>query len=469
MANIGYIQVVRHCNHFCGFCSNPTTPYTHTFESMKVLVDDLVRRNFFGVILTGGEPSLHPELPRICRYATDQGLHVRMITNGWRLSDEGFARDMAQAGLKLTHVSVYSVRPDVEERLRGTAGTLEKAFAAVENAHRFGIEVNINCVINKLNSDHLDENIRHWMTHHPHIRHFVWNNLDPSMGRAEVNQTQFTPRLADFELSLHRAMKLLHKSGRTFRVEKVPLCYMSEFPWASTETRKIVKGEERIVHFLDAKQTVRQTDWEHLYSSVCSTCTVRTICGGLFDRGNGYDPAELYPLFVSRDAIVEKIIRDPNDPSYEFRSLAEWRADFEKRIVESAAMREQKARSPEQDGPPPEMRPADAPAVGKITEQGLRLFEAKRRSEAKKAEQVGVSLERLDIQVPKEPAPATSPSAGTTTRLKGNAHPETTASNGVVHAATTAATERASTDADETDDADAEGGSSQPESADLVT
>src|SRR5688572_10261555 len=23
LANIGYIQVVRHCNHFCGFCSNP--------------------------------------------------------------------------------------------------------------------------------------------------------------------------------------------------------------------------------------------------------------------------------------------------------------------------------------------------------------------------------------------------------------------------------------------------------------
>ena len=40
-------------------------------------------------------------------------------------------------------------------------------------AHRHGVEVNVNCVINKLNADHLDENIRHWMAHHPHIRHFV--------------------------------------------------------------------------------------------------------------------------------------------------------------------------------------------------------------------------------------------------------------------------------------------------------
>ena len=377
---------------------------------MKVLVDDFVKRGYFGIILTGGEPSLHPELPAICRYATDQGLHVRMITNGWRMADESFAKDMAHAGLRLVHVSVYSVRPHIEERLRGTAGTLERAYAAVENAHKHGIEVNINCVINKLNADHLHANIRHWVVHHPHIRHFIWNNLDPSMGRAEVNQAQFTPRLADFKRSLFLALALLYRTGRTFRVEKVPLCYMPEFAWASTETRKIVKGEERIVHFLDAKQTVRQTDWEHIYSPVCSQCSVRQICGGLFDRGNAYDPAELYPLSISRDKVVAKIIFDPGDPSFhKFATLAEWKEDFAKRVAESAALREKK-KQVGGDTPPPEMRPADAPPVGFVSEQGLRLFESKRRSEARKAEQAGVSLEKVDIQLPD--APPTAPVPG---------------------------------------------------------
>lgn len=406
MANIGYIQVVRHCNHFCGFCSNPTTPYVHTFETMKVLVDDLKKRGYFGVILTGGEPSLHPELPRIARYAADEGLHVRMITNGWRLADEGFAKEMAEAGLKLVHVSVYSVRPDVEAKLRGLPNTLEKAFAAVDNAHKHGIEVNINCVINKLNADHLDENIRHWIEHHPHIRHFVWNNLDPSMGRAEVNQDQYTPRLADFEVSLSRALRLLHASGRTFRVEKVPLCYMTEFAWASTETRKIVKGEERIVHFLDAKQTVRQTSWEHIYAEACESCTLRTICGGLFDRGNAYDPAELYPVFVPRDAVVETIIKDPTDPSYPLRTLEAWQRDFDQRIEETIEARAARERDLPGDAPRSllnGMRAVDAPAVGMVTEQGMRLFEAKRRAEAKKAAELGVAQEKTDLALPDEP------------------------------------------------------------------
>jgi MoaA/NifB/PqqE/SkfB family radical SAM enzyme len=377
MANLGYIQVVRHCNHFCGFCSNPTTPYTHTFASMRVLVDDFVRRGYFGVILTGGEPTLHPELPEIAAYAAQQGLHVRMITNGTRLADPAFAGAMASAGLKLVHVSVYSVRPEVEARLRGGEGTLARAFAAIDNAARLGIEVNVNCVINRLNAEHLDENIRYFLQHHPQVRHFVWNNLDPSMGRAEVNQDQFTPRLADFERSLGRAMRLLHRSGRSFRVEKVPLCYMGEFGWASTETRKIVKGEERIVHFLDAKQTVRQTDWEHRYAPGCAACSLRKICGGLFDRGDAYDPAELAPQFIDPEPVVRAILEDPRDPSFSRVSLAQWRAEFSDRAKQTGSMGQ-----------------VDGLAVGERSAAGERLFAARRRAEGRKAEALGVMMER---------------------------------------------------------------------------
>jgi len=378
VANLGYIQVVRHCNHFCGFCSNPTTPYTHTLASMQVLVDDFVRRGYFGVILTGGEPTLHPELPEIAAYAARQGLHVRMITNGSRLADPAFARAMAAAGLQIVHVSVYSVRPEVEARLRGCEGTLDRAFAAIDNALGLGVEVNINCVINRHNADHLDDNVRYFLKEHPRVRHFVWNNLDPSMGRAEVNQDQFTPRLADFEASLGRAMRLLHRGGRSFRVEKVPLCYMGEFAWASTETRKIVKGEERIVHFLDAKQTVRQTDWEHRYAPGCAACSLRPICGGLFDRGDAYDPAELAPQFVDPEPVVRAILEDPRDPSFSRVSLAQWQAAFSDRAR----------------GTGPQGQVADGPAVGERSPQGERLYAARRRAEARKAEALGVAMER---------------------------------------------------------------------------
>lgn len=347
---------------------------------MRVLVDDFVRRGYFGIILTGGEPTLHPELPRIAAYAHEQGLHVRLITNGSRLSQPDFAQALAEAGVRLVHVSVYSVRPDVEAKLRGTEDTLPKAYAAIDNAARFGIEVNINCVINKLNADHLHENIQVLVRQHPHIPHFVWNNLDPSMGRAEVNQDAFTPRLAEFELSLHRAMKLLHRSGRTFRVEKVPLCYMTDFAWASTETRKIVKEEERIVHFLDDKQTVRQTDWGHIYTEACDACSLRSICGGLFDRGDGYDPAELHPVFVPLQPVVEHVLGDGTDPSQKPLSFSQWKKRFTRAGQDVATV------APQRD--------ASLIPVGRVTDRGERLYAAKRKAEGRKAEASGIAMER---------------------------------------------------------------------------
>lgn len=329
MANIGYMQLVRHCNQYCRFCSNPETPYVLDLETAKREVDDFAARGYFGVILTGGEPSLSPIVADVTRYATARGLHVRMITNGSKIADLETARQYVDAGLRHYHVSIHSCRAEVEDFLTGVKGSHALAMRALENLSLLdeelrsrepsgdasgdrsdgagAVTVNINTVINSFNADHLDDNVRTFATRFPFLRHFVWNNLDPSMGRAETNRDT-AHRLRDFEVSLHRAMRWLAESGRTFRVERVPLCFMTEFAWASTETRKIVKGEERIVHFLDEKGTVRQTDFRHPKADACKQCSLHEICGGLFELGDWYDLAELAPVFVPKEPIIQRIL-----------------------------------------------------------------------------------------------------------------------------------------------------------------
>jgi MoaA/NifB/PqqE/SkfB family radical SAM enzyme len=312
MANLGYMQVVRHCNQYCRFCSNPASGWMLDLATAQREIDDFVERGYFGIILTGGEPSLSDLIPEITRYAVARGLHVRMITNGSRLAQPGLAEAYAAAGLRHFHVSIHSCREELEDFLTGVKGSFALAMQALAHLGAAGVTVNINTVINRFNADHLDENVRAFTARFPFLRHFVWNNLDPSMGRAETNRDT-AHRLADFELSLARAMRFLHKTGRTFRVERVPLCYMTEFAEASTETRKIVKGEERIVHFLDEKGTIRQTDFRHPKSEVCGHCSLDPICGGLFELGDHYDLGELHPVFVDKDEIVRKIVADANE------------------------------------------------------------------------------------------------------------------------------------------------------------
>jgi MoaA/NifB/PqqE/SkfB family radical SAM enzyme len=317
MANIGYMQVVRHCNQYCRFCSNPETPYILDLDTAKREIDDFAAREYFGVILTGGEPSLSPIIPEVTRYAIARGLHVRMITNGSKLAELAIARAFVEAGLRHYHVSIHSCHEDIEDRLTGVKGSFALALRALENlgtldaelrAHgQAGITVNINTVINAFNCNHLDETVRYFVDRFPFIAHFVWNNLDPSMGRAETNRDT-AHRLRDFEVSLARAMHFLTRQNRSFRVERVPLCFMPEFAHASTETRKIIKGEERIVHFLDEKGTVRQTDFRHPKADVCRHCTLNDICGGLFELGDWYDVNELSPVFLPKEPIVTRVL-----------------------------------------------------------------------------------------------------------------------------------------------------------------
>jgi MoaA/NifB/PqqE/SkfB family radical SAM enzyme len=306
VANLGYMQLVRGCNQYCRFCSNPSSGYMLDLETAKLQVDDFVARGYFGIILTGGEPSLSPIVAEVTAYAVAHGLHVRMITNGSQLAKPGLAERYRDAGLRCFHVSIHSCREELEDFLTGVKGSHLLAMRALEKLGAVGATVNINTVINKFNADHLDDNVKAFTGQFPFLRHFVWNNLDPSMGRAETNRDT-AHRLADFELSLARAMRFLHKTGRTFRVERVPLCYMTEFAHCSTETRKIVKSEERIVHFLDEKGTIRQTDFRHPKAESCKHCTLNDICGGLFELGEHYDLGELHPVFISKDDIVRKV------------------------------------------------------------------------------------------------------------------------------------------------------------------
>ncbi len=307
MANLGYMQLVRHCNQYCRICSNPETPYVLDLDTAVREIDDFVARGYDGVILTGGEPSLSDIVVDVVRHALARGLSVRMITNGSRIADEAVARSYVEAGLRHFHVSMYSSRAEVHDHITSVKGSWDLACRALANLGDLGADVNMNTVINRFNCDHLDELARLVVDRFPFVRHMVFNNLDPSMGRAETNR-EALHRLSDMEVALHRALGILAQSGKTFRVERVPLCFMTEFAYASTETRKIVKNEERIVHFLDEKGTVRQTSFRHHKAAVCGVCSLDSICAGLFEMGAGYDESELAPVFIDKAPIIRRVM-----------------------------------------------------------------------------------------------------------------------------------------------------------------
>ncbi|MCX7944252.1 MAG: radical SAM protein [Deltaproteobacteria bacterium] len=308
MANIGYIQVTRRCNQKCRFCSNPEMERDISVPAAKKLIDEFIRLKYKGVILTGGEPTLLDELPQIIHYCVSKGLDVRIITNGQRLSDFNLFKFLYDSGLRSIHFSVHTVREELQEFLTCKKDSLKNLFSSIKNAGRLKMTTMINIVINKYNADHLDEIVKTLVKKFPYIKHFIFNNIDPTMNRVSENPDTVA-KLTDFELSLYRALSFLRKSGYSFRVERVPLCYMVEFAEFSTETRKIIKGEDRIVNFLDDKGKIVQEKFYHSKTDVCRICTYNSICAGLYEMDTYYSSKELYPLFLDPKPVIRRVLQ----------------------------------------------------------------------------------------------------------------------------------------------------------------
>jgi MoaA/NifB/PqqE/SkfB family radical SAM enzyme len=311
MAGLDYLQVARVCNQKCVFCSNPENGRVISWDEAAALVDSFREKGSLGVIFTGGEPTLFPEMGRLIAYARAKGLPPRLITNGQRTGKFEYLESLAKAGLEHLHVSVHSHRDEIQGELTGNPESLKNIAKTIENAGKLGIRVDVNTVINKVNAGHLGA-IVEWLTgRFPFLRHFIWNNLDPMMNRASLNPA-IVPKLRDLEVELCAAMRLLQNSGRTFRVERVPLCFMAEFPHRSTETRKIVKDEHRRIYFLDDKGLKDQSrvSWTYPKPESCGSCSLTGLCAGLYQMGIYYHPDELCPQFAPPGQVAAKVLEE---------------------------------------------------------------------------------------------------------------------------------------------------------------
>lgn len=312
MANIWYIQVNRYCNNHCHFCSNPSNWNNISYERGIELIDDFVARDYGWIIFTWWEPTLSPDLPRWIEYSASKNMDSRIISNGMMCSNFEFVKKLSDAWLHLIHFSLYSYIPEVHDFLTDTPGSYKKLLKSIQNCLKLGIRVQLNCVINRYNQTHLDKTVKFIVKTFPDIRHFVWNNLDPLMMRKTDVALSTLP---DFKIAgehIVKALSFLESTWRTFRVERLPLCFMRWFEWASTETRKIVKDEERIVHFLDFRETVQQKGsyFMHDKLSECEKCDLSSICSWVYEREKYYDYVQVTHQVLSkeeREAIISKI------------------------------------------------------------------------------------------------------------------------------------------------------------------
>jgi tetraether lipid synthase len=171
---LGIIEVNTACNLDCPICfaDSGTGPQEHgfslTLEQVELMLDAFVRAEGEpeAVQLSGGEPSIHPQILDMLRAARDRGIPLVMLnTNGIRLArDPRFAPALAEIGVHV-YLQFDGLREETQLQIRGKDLTEEK-LRALDRCAEAGLTVSLAAAVERgVNEAEVGEIVRFGIDH----------------------------------------------------------------------------------------------------------------------------------------------------------------------------------------------------------------------------------------------------------------------------------------------------------------
>ena len=183
------ISVTDRCNLRCLYCMPPegVPQMSHSevlsYEEIRTVVRAAAELGINKIRLTGGEPLVRAELPKLVRMLSQiEGIEeLSLTTNGTFLKK--YALELKQAGLSRVNVSLDTLKPDKFQYIT-RLGKLKTVLEGIEAAKKAGFEpVKINTVIMRgINDDEILDFARMTYKEGCHVR-FI--ELMPFKGAAE--------------------------------------------------------------------------------------------------------------------------------------------------------------------------------------------------------------------------------------------------------------------------------------------
>ena len=145
------LDVASRCNCRCIMCDIWKRDSTRYLGELP----DLDNLDVEWVVLTGGEPLMHPNLFELCENLRARGIRVTLLTTG--LLVERFAAEIAR------HIDDMIISldgpPRVHDKIRGVAGAFDKIASGIDGVriHRDTLPISARSTVQPLNCAYLRE------------------------------------------------------------------------------------------------------------------------------------------------------------------------------------------------------------------------------------------------------------------------------------------------------------------------
>jgi cyclic pyranopterin phosphate synthase len=183
------LSVTDRCNFRCIYCMEPDVKYMPkmqllTLEEYIRLIEVSISLGVTRLRITGGEPTLYPDLDELLYAIGNLGLEdVAMTTNGSLLT-HAIAKRWKSLGLHRITVSLDTLRPDRKDAITRSHTSLDTVIRAIDIARDAGLTpVKVNAVMMRgVNDDEVSDFAEFARVHRVDMRLIEFMALDA--GRA---------------------------------------------------------------------------------------------------------------------------------------------------------------------------------------------------------------------------------------------------------------------------------------------
>lgn len=143
--------ITGRCNARCRHCfmgsDTAATPVEFTWEECQKLIGEMADCGIRNVMLTGGEPLVHPDFFRIVNAIAKEGMHVsRIYTNALKLTEETLFRLEEEGQRPEMMISFDGL--GVHDWMRNVPGAEEKALKAIAMCKEHGLQIRVSMNLN---------------------------------------------------------------------------------------------------------------------------------------------------------------------------------------------------------------------------------------------------------------------------------------------------------------------------------
>jgi radical SAM protein with 4Fe4S-binding SPASM domain len=149
------LAITYRCNNDCPHCYN-ARPRSFPELPTKAWYEVLARMWEAGVphiCFTGGEATLRDDLPELIHRSKELGQVTGLLTNGRRLSDLAYTKQLVEAGLDHVQFTLESRVPEIHDKMVARRGAWKQTVAGIRNALDSGLFIMTNTTLLTENCD----------------------------------------------------------------------------------------------------------------------------------------------------------------------------------------------------------------------------------------------------------------------------------------------------------------------------